>query len=429
MGMLISGASWWLVMPAKVMMTMRGCLEHLRFLCQQVGESVYTHEDEILELDFGDTAADLDDYEFSLDQSELQRLDDIADHVEILRLKSRFVAKEFAWMEDREDLFAPASSSVANRLLPALYVRLRETDRESDYVLYVMDIADAYLTVAQEVDTIVRLKIGSETFEFMLGRVLPGQRDGAQRWYKDVTTYLGDRLQTTACATHPSLLRMEHDGKFSGMQMHVDDFLGLSPRSFVRAHVEPVLREKYKLSLEILEPGTEVSFLKRRHILSSDGQLRLAPHPAHFSKLRDLLNLHARVAAISKVKSEVNVADLGTKSLSCFVMKRLMYLVGVVTIDGTPVGSHEYEQYMSSQVMRMAVCSIRHDGYKAVPPHVLHRAITLAIMQVTGALGQPSSEDCDLLRGGGYGFIDVAIFIITFLGSFFVFFIFAWWTL
>ena len=681
----------------------------------QVGESAYTHEDEILELDFGDTAADLDDYDFSLDQGdslddmneqlmfprerdepnlspeELQRLDDIADHVEILRLKklevllpssslpsnstpkyldtrfvrswrakvhegkniwlrrSRFVAKEFAWMEDREDLFAPASSSVANRLLPALYVQLRETDRESDYVLYVMDIADAYLTVAQEVDTIVRLKIGSETFEFMLGRVLPGQRDGAQRWYKDVTTYLGDRLQTTACATHPSLLRMEHDGKFSGMQMHVDDFLGLSPRSFVRAHVEPVLREKYKLSLEILEPGTEVSFLKRRHILSSDGQLRLAPHPAHFSKLRDLLNLHARaykktpfftglnevdtseelspaestlfrscvgillylspdliecqssiralassmskptqvamkglrhlclyvlsvedqalqmkpaaqgcgllgqvypgeegavlecysdsdwasnkthrrsvsstfivfggclvhsssrtqklvslssgeaetyaatsglcdsifirecltfltgrahkihlnldataargilqrsgsgrvrhistrilwaqqavssgVAAISKVKSEVNVADLGTKSLSCFVMKRLMYLIGVVTIDGTPVGSHEYEQYMSSQVMRMAVCSIRHSGYKAVPPHVLHRAITLAIMQVTGALGQPSSEDCDLLRGGGYGFIDVAIFSIMFLGSFFVFFIFAWWTL
>ena len=103
---------------------------------------------------------------------------------------------------------------------------------------------------------------------------------------------------------------MECDGKFAGMQMHVDDFLGLAPRGFVRQRVEPVLRKKYKLSLEILEHGAEVSFLKRRHILSVEGQLRLVPHPSHFHNLRDLLGLHGR--AFKKTPFFSGLNEVGT---------------------------------------------------------------------------------------------------------------------
>ena len=43
--------------------------------------------------------------------------------------RSRFVAHEFAWLQpDRDALFSPASSSIVARLLPAMYLDLK--DRE-----------------------------------------------------------------------------------------------------------------------------------------------------------------------------------------------------------------------------------------------------------------------------------------------------------
>jgi len=58
-------------------------------------------------------------------------------------------------------------------------------------VLCAIDIGDAYLTVPQKVPTVVNYtdKDGQRV-EFSLGRVLPGQRDGALLWHESITNFL-----------------------------------------------------------------------------------------------------------------------------------------------------------------------------------------------------------------------------------------------
>ena len=44
--------------------------------------------------------------------------------------RSRFVAREYAWLSERTDIFAPASTSLCNRLIPILF--MREKQKEED---------------------------------------------------------------------------------------------------------------------------------------------------------------------------------------------------------------------------------------------------------------------------------------------------------
>ena len=61
--------------------------------------------------------------------------------------RSRYVAREFAWLSpDRQDLFSPASSVLTVRLLPTLYMKWKL----SNYILCAIDIADAFLMVEQK---------------------------------------------------------------------------------------------------------------------------------------------------------------------------------------------------------------------------------------------------------------------------------------
>ena len=67
--------------------------------------------------------------------------------------RSRYVAREFAWLSpDRQDLFSPASSVITARLLPTLFMKWK-TD---GYVLCSIDVGDAFLMVPQEELTQVR---------------------------------------------------------------------------------------------------------------------------------------------------------------------------------------------------------------------------------------------------------------------------------
>ncbi|CAE7355668.1 RE1 [Symbiodinium sp. KB8] len=245
--------------------------------------------------------------------------------------RSRYVAREFAWAEDRTDLFAPASSAVANRIIPVpvIYVQKMAEDPSCGWVLWVMDITYAYLSVVQKVPTIVSLEIGGRVEEYALGRVLPGQRDGASCWYHSVTEYMNKDLSVEVFQSHPSLLRISNQ---CAMQMHVDDFLGCSPRSFLDERFRPVMESKYKISVEVLEPGSEISFLKRRHILNFDGSLMLVPQASHLHKLQDLLRLHGkapRKTPFNEVLNELDESEelsAGDATLYRMCVGLLMYL-------------------------------------------------------------------------------------------------------
>ena len=99
--------------------------------------------------------------------------------------RARLVARQYRWASDmlEEDTFSPASVSTLARLVPLLAQKWGTP-------IYIMDVKDAYLCVPQPEDEPVVVtaprsyvnKFGaSKTWK--LGRVLPGQRRGAQEWY------------------------------------------------------------------------------------------------------------------------------------------------------------------------------------------------------------------------------------------------------
>ena len=110
--------------------------------------------------------------------------------------------------------------------------------------------------------TVASVLSGKNVEEHCLGCVVPGQRDGAKQWYLEVLMAVMDYTR--------SELKV---GEKRNLQMRF---------------LSPCLKKRFNLSLGILEPGGEISFLKKRHILTHDVQLLLALQPAHIGKLREL---------------------------------------------------------------------------------------------------------------------------------------------
>ena len=90
--------------------------------------------------------------------------------------RSRWVAREYTWLDpEKEVAFAPASSSLLLRLLPSYVMRKR--NEGGKYGVATLDITDAFLTVDQKEDTVVKAWVGEWRF-YKLLKLLPGQRDG-----------------------------------------------------------------------------------------------------------------------------------------------------------------------------------------------------------------------------------------------------------
>ena len=202
--------------------------------------------------------------------------------------RSRYVAREFAWLTpERHDLFSPASSTLTVRLLPVLFLKLVC----KGFVLCAIDIGDAYLTVPQKVPTVVNYtdKDGQRV-EFSLGRVLPGQRDGALLWHESITNFLLQEMGIGCCEAYPSLLRSECGACM--MLLHVDDILCLCTQQFLSDVLRPTLERKYKVAIEVMrDPGDEITFLKRRHFFMDEFNMLIESHPKHIEHVLDLLNV------------------------------------------------------------------------------------------------------------------------------------------
>ncbi|CAE7329769.1 RE2, partial [Symbiodinium microadriaticum] len=364
----------------------------------------YEHEDESVPLTFdGETLEELEDYDESflddqvgdsellpelclprtseiepcLSQDELASLDEIADAVEIDRLKkmsvllpeeaasgeqyagqsptklttrmvrtwrektvgdeavwyrrSRYVAREYAWLSVRHDLFAPASTAVSNRLLPIHFLS-HEQDANDPWIMASMDISDAYLSVLQ-----TRLVIVQHAgVSYVLGRVLPGQRDRSKAWYEDFSSFLAEELGFEKCTALPSLIR-ESTTQFA-MQLHVDDMLGVGRDS--------------------------ISFLKRHHKLLPGGKMLLTPSAKHFEKLFTVMKIDERSAPkktpYASVLDEVDHSALlsadEAKAFRCAIGILLYLAVDLIECQGA---IRALSSYMSSPT-RNAQTALKH---------------------------------------------------------------------
>ena len=164
--------------------------------------------------------------------------------------RSRFVAREFAWLQpERESLFSPASGSIISRVLPTLFLQMRE---HSNSVLVSLDVRDAFLTVMQQCPTLVHTTdAGGTTRSFSLGRVLPGQRDGSLLWYRDITDFLKSKLDMVEHEPYPCVLATRD--RSCAVMIHVDDMLIVGRKDFVLGKFMDTMRSKYDISMDVLE--------------------------------------------------------------------------------------------------------------------------------------------------------------------------------
>ncbi|CAE7908149.1 unnamed protein product, partial [Symbiodinium necroappetens] len=191
--------------------------------------------------------------------------------------RARLVARQYKWATqmDDDETFAPASVAPLGRLTPMMAMTWGTP-------IYVLDIKDAYLTVEQPADEPVVIsspaswyKQHGEHKRWKLGRVLPGQRRGAQEWF---LKFNGDltRCHLEGMTEVPMLYR-SLCGSY-GAQLHVDDMLSTG----VPEIVEPLHQNlKDKCTVKIAgpygEPGDEFEFLKRRYLIEADHSITVRP--------------------------------------------------------------------------------------------------------------------------------------------------------
>ena len=68
--------------------------------------------------------------------------------------RSRLVAREYNWLDVRDDVYSPSSSATTVKLLPALAMSNSFCEQS---VLGTLDIGDAFLQVPQSTPRVVRL--------------------------------------------------------------------------------------------------------------------------------------------------------------------------------------------------------------------------------------------------------------------------------
>ena len=118
--------------------------------------------------------------------------------------RSRLVAREYAFLERRDDTYSPATSTHILNLLPLCYLqKISEVDKDSDtkaYTLASLDAKDAFLMVPQE--KAVRVKLQGE--DFIVQRNLPGQRLGACHWYFSCVSCWRVRWTSSSARSNPA---------------------------------------------------------------------------------------------------------------------------------------------------------------------------------------------------------------------------------
>ena len=198
-----------------------------------------------------------------LSADELQRLDSIADQVEVERLSGLQVLQEDnlphdakslstrfvrTWREKKDKqgnvIWLPSQSFGCKGVhmvaawqrsscltgyfehCPAAFCLFAfwPLEEHQDMMMLAIDVKDAFLTVKQEQPTRVRCTDASgRSVSYSLGCVLPGQRDGSLLWHRDLKFVGESSLGMEEFEAYPSILRSKLGDCL--LMIHVDDLL------------------------------------------------------------------------------------------------------------------------------------------------------------------------------------------------------------
>ena len=176
--------------------------------------------------------------------------------------RARLVARDYAWINpNRTDTFAPAGGQSLLRLVPCIA-------QLNGWSLATLDVKDAYLMCPQKknvkvtVEKAVADALGIPQ-EWILGRVLPGQREGAAEWFQNLKGTLKE-AGLDQCPEAPTV--WGNADKTLALLIHVDDLVITGTDEAMNSLIGK-LEEKYKISVE---RGSHVDFLKRSIIREND---------------------------------------------------------------------------------------------------------------------------------------------------------------
>lgn len=240
--------------------------------------------------------------------------------------RSRLVAREFNWLESREDTFSPATNAAVVKLLPALCMSDGFTDGA---VMGTLDISDAFLQVPQLVPRIVTINgVG-----YVILKCLPGQRDASRLWFNFFVSSVQKHVDAVQCAEQPCVLRV---GRLGAFLIHVDDILFMGNEQWLRTTFLPKLQQEFKLTYTIVprQEGGSFEFLKRFHEISPGyTSLIVYPETKHVCTLFErFCSLNGKPPKLAKTPcvSSPSYSPSDSQPLSDHLSSEYRSLVGII---------------------------------------------------------------------------------------------------
>ncbi|CAK0815286.1 unnamed protein product, partial [Prorocentrum cordatum] len=247
--------------------------------------------------------------------------------------KWRYVAQEFKWMEQRDDVFAASSSAQTSRLVD--FVRIKEENHGT----FIADCVKAYYQADQTEKVCVEppaeylailAEMGRPTdIVWALNKMLPGQRVAGAGWVdKAAKTLKGEGFDRSEC--QPQFFYRRE--KKILIEVHVGDFHGEGPIGSLEGIIKR-LREVFDLrATDVIRQG-RYSHLKRGRLRLMNGNIMLRPNAKHIDDLIYVMGMPRVGVAlyISPDRADIQRGvQLLTRNLSQpteFDRKRLVKLV------------------------------------------------------------------------------------------------------
>ena len=196
--------------------------------------------------------------------------------------RSRLVGRDFNFLEYREDVYSPASSSAVVKLLPCMAVT---NAMMTDGAIATLDVSDAFLQVPQPTPR----KVSLEGAEYVILKCLPGQRDASKLWYAFFIERLRAHVDISICPVQPCIIRCSCNGCVEGaLLLHVDDVLILGRESWISDILIPSLQKEFKLTYSLVKrsSGGMLEFLKRMHVVEANyDSITVYGEPKHANAL------------------------------------------------------------------------------------------------------------------------------------------------
>eukprot|EP00971_Amphidinium_carterae_P350150 6491406-Amphidinium_carterae.1 len=206
--------------------------------------------------------------------------------------RCRCVAREYRWLEYRDDLFAATTSCNTSRIIDVLAVHRAQPTWTADATkayLQVDETETVFVKPPREYQEMLRERGIREDMCWRMEKVIYGRRPAATRWVEHASQKLTQR-GFLSFAGAPYLFY--HKEKEVVLELHMDDYYGTCPESSL-AWMERVLGEDIKLK-RFVKHGLETrySHLKRERVRTAEG-LRIYPNRKYTAAVLSLLNLQS----------------------------------------------------------------------------------------------------------------------------------------